>query len=293
MNAKAPSIRNAMTVDVEDYFQVSAFEKHIPKEKWASIEGRVERNVNCILDLFEQKAVQATFFMLGCVASRCPSMVRRITDGGHELASHGWEHIRVSTQNPGEFKDDIVRTRGFLEDISGQAVRGYRAASYSIGANNLWAWDILAEAGYQYSSSIVPIKHDLYGMPGAPRFAFRTANEKLLEIPITTIPILTRNINCGGGGWFRFFPYEFTHWALKRVNESDRQPCIFYTHPWEIDVEQPRISNLSVKTKFRHYVNLDKTLPRLNRLLDDFSWGRMDNIFLGKAGLEAPEPNFI
>ncbi len=293
MNARAPSIRNAMTVDVEDYFQVSAFEKYIPKEKWAGIEGRVERNVNCILDLFEQKAVQATFFMLGCVATRCPAMVRRITDSGHELASHGWEHIRVSTQNPGEFKDDIVRTRGFLEDISGQAVRGYRAASYSIGANNLWAWDILAEAGYQYSSSIVPIKHDLYGMPGAPRFAFRTANEQLLEIPITTIPVLTRNINCGGGGWFRFFPYEFTHWALKRVNESDKQPCIFYTHPWEIDVEQPRISNLSMKTKFRHYVNLDKTLPRLNRLLDDFSWGRMDNIFLGKTGLEAPEPNFI
>lgn len=279
----SPEILNAMTVDVEDYFQVSAFEKHIPKEDWAEIPCRVEANVDKILDLFDQKGIKATFFTLGWIAERYPAMVREIVNNGHELASHGWEHIRVTNQEIADFREDIIKTRAFLEDISGQPIRGYRAASYSIGANNLWALDALAEAGYEYSSSIVPINHDLYGMPEAPRFAFQAANGRLLEIPITTITMAKRNINCGGGGWFRLFPYGFTRWALNQVNSKEAQSCIFYFHPWEIDPQQPRQKGISAKTRFRHYLNLHKMYGRLERLLDDFQWGRMDEVFLKKS----------
>lgn len=281
MNASTAPIINAMTVDVEDYFQVSAFENNICRTTWQDFDFRVEDNVERILALFDQKSVKATFFTLGWVAERHPAMVRKIVDNGHELASHGWEHRRVTSQKPACFKDDVIKTRHVLEDISGHVVKGYRAASYSIGAENLWALDVLAEAGYEYSSSIVPIHHDHYGMPGAPRFAFRAASDRILEIPISTIPLMRRNINCGGGGWFRFFPYFFTRWALNQLNQRERQSCVFYFHPWEIDHEQPRIESLSRKTRFRHYINLHKTHPRLDRLLDDFSWGRMDDIFLG------------
>lgn len=276
-------ILNAMTVDVEDYFQVSAFEKHIPKEDWAGIPCRVEANVDKILDLFDQKDIKATFFTLGWIAERYPAMVREIVSNGHELASHGWEHIRVTNQEIADFKDDITKTRTLLEDISGQPIRGYRAASYSIGAKNLWALDVLAEAGYEYSSSIVPISHDLYGMPEAPRFAFQAANGRLLEIPITTITMAKRNINCGGGGWFRLFPYSFTRWALNNVNNKEEQSCIFYFHPWEIDPQQPRQKGIGAKTRFRHYLNLHKMYGRLERLLDDFRWGRIDEVFLKKS----------
>jgi len=276
----AESVVNAMTVDVEDYFQVSAFERHVDKETWDSIPTRIEANVDRILQLFDSRQVKATFFTLGWVAERHPEMTRRIVTEGHELASHGWEHIRVTRQNPEQFRADVVKTKLVLEDIGGQAVNGYRAASYSIGASNLWALDELAEAGYLYSSSIVPIIHDLYGMPEAPRFAFSAAKDRLLEVPITTIQLAGRNINCGGGGWFRLFPYAFSRWALKRVNQGEQQPGIFYFHPWEIDPGQPRPDGLSVKTRFRHYLNLDRTYDRLERLLDDFRWGRMDDIFL-------------
>ena len=275
-------VSNAMSVDVEDYFQVSAFEKHVDKQDWESIPCRVEANVDRILALFDSKGVKATFFTLGWVAERYPEMTRRIVAHGHELASHGWEHIRVTNQDPEAFREDVSRTRTLLEDISGKPIRGYRAASYSIGSDNLWAWDILAEAGYQYSSSIVPIRHDLYGMPEASRFPFRVAGDQLLEIPVSTIPIRGKNFNCGGGGWFRLFPYGFSRWALRQVNQKEDQPGIFYFHPWEIDPEQPRLEGLSAKTRFRHYLNLGKMQARLERLMDDFRWDRMDRVFLEK-----------
>lgn len=276
----APAAVNAMTVDVEDYFQVSAFESHVDKKKWNNIPRRVEQNVDRILQLFDSHNVKATFFTLGWVAERHPEMVKRIVQQGHELASHGWEHIRVTEQTPAAFREDITRTKHVLEEISGQEIKGYRAASYSINASNLWAQDELADAGYRYSSSIVPIKHDLYGMPGAPRFAFDAADGRLLEIPVSTVPLLGRNINCGGGGWFRLFPYAFSRWALQRVNQRDGQSANFYFHPWEIDPDQPRQLNLGWKTRFRHYINLNRMYGRMDRLLVDFKWDRMDSIFL-------------
>lgn len=274
------AIRNAMTVDVEDYFQVSAFEGNVDKAQWNDIPRRVENNTLQILDLFSRNQVSATFFILGWVAERHPDLVKKIVEGGHEVASHGWEHIRVNTQSPGEFRADIERTRKLLQDLSGQPVPGYRAASYSIGAGEEWAWQQLAEVGYQYSSSIVPIRHDLYGIPDAPRFSFETRYDGLIEIPITTVPVAGKNINCGGGGWFRLFPYAFSRWALSHVNDTDKEAAIFYFHPWEIDPEQPRPEGLGMKTRFRHYLNLDRTFDRLTRLLADFHWGRMDEIFL-------------
>ncbi len=275
---------NAMTVDVEDYFQVSAFESHVDKNKWDEFPRRVEANVDRILELFDSKGVRATFFTLGWVAQRHPEMVSRIVEQGHELASHGWEHIRVTTQTPIEFREDIIRTKQLLEDISGGEVKGYRAASYSINASNLWALDELADAGYRYSSSIVPIRHDNYGMPEAPRFAFDAARGRLLEVPVTTLPVMGRNINCGGGGWFRLFPYFFSRWALSQVNTVEGQPGIFYFHPWEIDPDQPRQTGLDIKTRFRHYLNLNRMKGRLEQLLDDFSWDRMDTVFLHESG---------
>jgi polysaccharide deacetylase family protein (PEP-CTERM system associated) len=274
------SVVNAMTVDVEDYFQVSAFEPHVDKAQWQTLPCRAEKNTERILALFEAHKVRATFFTLGWVAQRYPDLVRKIVDNGHELASHGWEHTRVSAQTPRQFREDVTRTRKLLEDTSGKVVKGYRAASYSIGPRETWAWNELAEAGYRYSSSIVPIRHDHYGIPGAPRFSFQAVDGKLLEVPITTVPVAGRNFNCGGGGWFRLFPYAFSRWALKRVNINERQAGIFYFHPWEIDPEQPRPDGLVMKTRFRHYLNLHRTYPRLERLLKDFRWGRMDDIFL-------------
>ena len=277
-------LTNAMTVDVEDYFQVSAVESHVDKTKSADYECRVEANTDRILELFEARGVQATFFTLGWVAERYPDMMRRIVAGGHEVASHGWEHIRVNTQRPDDFFTDIDRTRKLLQDLTGQPVIGYRAASYSIGASEAWAWERLAEAGYQYSSSIVPIHHDLYGIPDAPRFAFTPESADILEIPITTVPVAGRNLNCGGGGWFRLFPYTFSRWALNRVNSVDAQPGIFYFHPWEIDPDQPRPGGLGLKTRFRHYLNLDRTYGRLEQLLGEFRWGRMDKVFMPHGG---------
>ncbi|QIB67532.1 DUF3473 domain-containing protein [Kineobactrum salinum] len=274
-----PEQVNAMTVDVEDYFQVSAFERHIQRSAWDSTPMRVEANVDRILALFEQNGVRATFFTLGWVAERHPAMVRRIVAAGHELASHGWEHIRVTTQQPEAFREDVSRTKSVLEDIGGVAVSGYRAASYSIGAGNLWALDVLADAGYVYSSSIAPIRHDLYGMPEAPRFAFAAAGGRLTEIPVTTLTLAGRNINCGGGGWFRLFPYGFSRWALRRINRTEGESGLFYFHPWEIDPQQPRPEGLPARTRFRHYLNLGRMEQRLQRLLGDFRWDRMDCVF--------------
>jgi len=274
---------NAMTVDVEDYFQVSAFEPHIAKADWERLPCRVERNLNRILDLFAEHGVRGTFFTLGWVAERYPQLVRRLVDEGHELASHGWAHVRVTQQEPEDFRADVSRTKALLEDLAGAPVRGYRAASYSIGAGNLWALKVLEEQGHAYSSSIYPIRHDLYGMPQAPRFAFRPhQGSEFLEIPVTTVQLGEAKLPCGGGGYFRLFPYVLSRWALQRVNHRDGQPGIFYFHPWEIDPEQPRQRGIGVKTRFRHYLNLHRTEARLGRLLKDFRWGRMDEVFLGQ-----------
>jgi len=273
------SIRNALTIDVEDYFQVSAFAPHIPRSEWESRECRVERNVERILAMLEARDVRATFFTLGWVAERYPALVRRIVAAGHELASHGYAHERATDLDDAAFAADIGRAKGVLEDIGGVAVHGYRAPSFSIGAGNLWAFDSLARAGYRYSSSIYPIRHDHYGMPDAPRFAHRRANG-LLEIPVTTLRVFKRNLPSSGGGYFRLLPYSLSRWMLRRVNTADGQPAIFYFHPWEIDGGQPRIAGLGLKTRFRHYVNIDRMEGHLQSLLADFRWDRMDRIFL-------------
>ncbi|WOJ95060.1 DUF3473 domain-containing protein [Congregibacter variabilis] len=278
---------NAMTVDVEDYFQVSAMEGAVSRSSWDTTPLRVEHNVARILELFAKHDIKATFFTLGWIAERCPDMVRSIVASGHELASHGWEHQRVTQQTPQEFRTDVQRTKGFLEDLTGVAVNGYRAPSYSIGAKNLWALDVLADSGYRYSSSIAPIHHDLYGMPDAPRFRFVASEGRLVEVPITTIRLAGRNINCGGGGWFRLFPYAFSRWALGQINERERQSGLFYFHPWEIDPDQPRPDGLPLKSRFRHYLNLGRMETRLIALLEDFRWGRMDETFFSAQERES------
>jgi polysaccharide deacetylase family protein (PEP-CTERM system associated) len=276
-------IRNAMTIDVEDYFQVSAFANTISRESWPSRECRVEANMDLILGILAEQDVKATFFTLGWLAERYPAMVRQIVDGGHELASHGYGHLRASDQSPAEFMEDVGRSKKLLEDIGGQFVSGYRAPSFSIGPKNMWALDTLQEAGYRYSSSIYPIAHDHYGMPDAPRFAFYPNGEGgLLEVPITTVRLRGKNLPAGGGGYFRFFPYAVSRWFINRVNQQDRQSGIFYFHPWELDPGQPRQEGVGMKTRFRHYVNLGRMESRIRALSRDFHWDRMDRIFLGK-----------
>ena len=273
-----PPIINALTVDVEDYFQVSALAPFIPRARWDSIDCRVERNVDRILSRFDEHGAKATFFTLGWIAQRYPSLVRRIVDSGHELASHGYGHLRASEQSRVDFEQDVGSAKKILEDIAGTAVRGYRAPSFSIGKGNLWAFDALRSAGYVYSSSVYPVAHDHYGMPDAPRFPYAPL-DSLTEIPITTVRALGRNLPAGGGGYFRFAPYAVSRWAIRRFNRTERRPAIFYMHPWEIDPEQPRIAGLGAKTRFRHYVNLHRTEARLCRLLHDFRWGRVDTVF--------------
>ena len=273
-----------MTIDVEDYFQVSAFAPHIARDSWDHQECRIERNMDRILTMLEEHGAHATFFTLGWVAERYPALVRRIVAGGHELASHGYAHLRASDQTPTEFRDDVSRAKKLLEDIGGVEIKGYRAPSFSIGTQNLWALDTLLDTGYQYSSSIYPIAHDHYGMPDAPRFAFRAGKDKrLLEVPVTTINFMKRNFPASGGGYFRLLPYGFSRWSLRRVNEKDGQSCVFYFHPWEIDPDQPRPSGINLKTRFRHDVNLSRTEGRIRALLKDFLWDRMDRIFLDGA----------
>ncbi|MBS0402166.1 MAG: DUF3473 domain-containing protein [Proteobacteria bacterium] len=275
-------ITNALTIDVEDYFQVSAFAPYIARENWDARECRVERNVDRILGLLTDRRIQATFFTLGWVAQRYPELVRRIVDAGHELASHGYGHERVSDLSEAEFFQDIHRAKALLEDIGGVKVQGYRAPSFSIGATNLWALDTLQRAGYSYSSSIYPVRHDHYGMPDAPRFAHQI-RDGLLEVPPTTMRVFNRNLPSSGGGYFRLLPYCLSRWMLRRVNEQDASPAVFYFHPWEIDVDQPRVHGIGLKTRFRHYVNIGRMERRLGRLLQDFRWGRMDHIFLPQS----------
>jgi polysaccharide deacetylase family protein (PEP-CTERM system associated) len=269
---------NALTIDVEDYFQVSALAPHIARATWDSIPCRVERNLDRLLDLLEQKKSRATFFTLGWIAERYPQLIRRFVAGGHEVASHGYGHLRANEQSRDEFREDIHRAKVILEDLGGVAVHGYRAPSFSIDERNQWAFDVLVDAGYRYSSSVYPVHHDHYGMPNAPRFPYQV-RAGFIEVPVTTTQLLGRNLPAGGGGYFRLAPYGVSRWAIERVNRVDGQPAIFYMHPWEIDPEQPRVPGVSFKTRFRHYVNLARTEGRLARLLTDFRWDTVPRAF--------------
>ncbi len=276
---RADATVNALTIDVEDYFQVSAFAPYIKRDTWDRIPCRAEANVSRILDMLAARNAKATFFTLGWIAERHPLIVRAIVAGGHELASHGYGHLRASEQTPLEFTSDIVRAKKLLEDIGGVEVKGYRAPSFSINQKNLWALDCIRDAGYRYSSSIYPVKHDHYGMPDAPRFAYASLPD-LVEVPVTTVDLFNRHWPAGGGGYFRLLPYSLSRWLLKRVNRVDGEPCMFYFHPWEIDPEQPRVAGIDARTRFRHYLNLDRMQSRLDQLLDDFRWDRVDRVFL-------------
>ncbi len=272
-------MRNAMTVDVEDYFQVQAFAHCIDRSTWDNIPSRVETNVDHILGQFERAGVKGTFFTLGWIAERHPAMVRRIVAAGHELASHGWDHTRADAQDPPTFLADITRTRALLEDIGGVPVIGYRAATFSIGARNLWAFKMLQQAGYRYSSSINPIRHDLYGMPDAPRTPFHPEGLAIWEIPMTTVQAFGRNWPCSGGGYFRLLPSVLYRKGLGHLNRAERMSGIFYFHPWEIDPGQPRVAGCGWKSRLRHYTNLSRMAGDLDRILRDFPWGRMDDVY--------------
>lgn len=271
-------IVNGLSVDVEDWFQVGAFENTISRADWDGLELRVGDNVARILDLFDEAGVKATFFTLGWVAERNRAAMQSIVNRGHELASHGYDHTRVFTLTRNQFSADIAKARAILEDASGKAVTGYRAPSFSIDARNPWAHQVLAEHGYAYSSSVAPVVHDHYGWREAPRFAFDPVpGSDLVEIPVTTALLGKRRLAAGGGGFFRVLPYSFTRWAIRQVN-SDHRPAVFYFHPWEVDPDQPRVSNASVRSRLRHYTNLSRMAGKLSDLLGDFAWGRMDEL---------------
>lgn len=272
-------IENMMTIDVEDYYHVSAFEGVVEKKDWSSLESRVDVSTRKVLSIFDQHDVKATFFILGWVAEKYPELVRVIADKGHEVASHGMHHQRVTALDRGGFTTDLRDSKKLLEDITGQAVIGYRAPSFSFNKNNHWVYEVLAETGYAYSSSVYPVKHDHYGIPDAPRFPYKETHG-VMEFPMSTLPLGSRikpikNFPISGGGFFRLYPYGLTRWAIQQFNQRDQQPYIFYLHPWEVDPQQPRIPGLSKKSKFRHYLNLEKTEARLTQLAKDFQWNTM------------------
>ncbi len=276
------AIVNALSIDVEDYFQVSAFAGRIRECDWDRLPCRVERNVERILAMLASADAKATFFTLGWIGERYPALVRRIVEAGHELASHGFAHGRASEQQPGAFLADIRLAKAVLEDVAGCDVSGYRAPSFSVGPANAWAFQCIADAGYRYSSSLYPIRHDHYGAPDAPRFAHEVA-PGLLEVPVATVRLFDANWPAGGGGYFRLLPYRLSRWSLRRINGVDGKPAMFYFHPWEIDPEQPRVDGIGMKTRFRHYVNLGRMESRLTRLLADFRWDRADRVFLNEV----------
>jgi polysaccharide deacetylase family protein (PEP-CTERM system associated) len=268
---------SALTVDVEDYFQVEAFRDVIDRRNWDSIPARVEKNTQRLLDLFSKAGVSGTFFILGWVAERFPQIVHCIHEAGHEVASHGYAHQLAHLQTPDVFRDDVRRAKGMLEDIVGVRVRGYRAPTFSVRRENWWAYDVLAEEGYDYSSSLYPVSHDLYGMPEAPTVPFRPTASGLLEIPLSTMKMFNRNIPCSGGGYFRLLPYAVSRWCINRVVHSEAA-YIFYCHPWEFDVDQPRIE-AGAKSRFRHYTNINRMQHRMVHMLEEFRWDRMDRVF--------------
>jgi polysaccharide deacetylase family protein (PEP-CTERM system associated) len=280
---RATDLPNALTCDVEDWFQVSAFEHLVTKESWGERECRIPRNVDRVLALYDQAGVRGTFFTLGWVATHHPEVVRRIAAAGHEVASHGMQHRRVWDQSPEEFRTDITRAKALLEDVSGQEVCGYRAASWSLNEQTPWAHVIMAEAGYKYSSSVYPIAHDHYGLPDAPTRPFYVRSTGMLEIPASTARFFGRNIPASGGGYFRLLPFAVSRHLMKHIRRVQDVPVVFYFHPGELDPGQPRISGIHVKTRFRHYLNLERFENRLIRLLRELPWGRMDEIYLGES----------
>lgn len=285
---RSPMLINGLSVDVEDWFQVGAFENVIDRESWETLSDRVERNCDTILQMFADADVKATFFTLGWVAQRHPLLMRRIVSQGHELASHGWDHARVFRFGPEDFARDIDRSRKAIEDAGGIAVRGYRAPSFSFDRRTAWAYSVLAEQGFTYSSSVAPITHDHYGWREAPRFAFKPLEDAdLVEIPVTTATFGGRRLASGGGGFFRVLPYAFSRWAINQVNLRDGRSAIFYFHPWEIDPGQPRVARAPLKSKLRHYTNLHRMADKLRRLIGDFHWGRMDAIAVKEAASAA------
>ena len=285
---------NGLSVDVEAWFQVGAFEDVIERDQWGALEDRVDRNVNEILDLFDEVGASATFFTLGWVAQRHAALLREIVARGHEVASHGWDHMRVFRMTRAQFADDIARARKAIEDASGHPVTGYRAPSFSIDQRTPWAFQELAEQGYHYSSSVAPIAHDHYGWAAAPRFAFKPLPwAPLVEIPVTTAEFAGRRIGAGGGGFFRVLPYAFSRWAIRQVNRREGRPAVFYFHPWEIDPGQPRVAGAPLRSRLRHYTNLDRMAPKLRQLIRDFAWGRMDILAHREAArLEREESAF-
>ncbi len=281
---------NALSVDVEDWFQVGAFESVFSKDDWQGQAQRVERNTDAVLALFEKAGVKGTFFTLGWVAERYPALIRRIVAQGHEVASHGYDHKRVFLMDADEFAADLARARGLIEDAAGQAVTGYRAPSFSIDARTPWAHRVLAEAGYRYSSSVAPVRHDHYGWPESPRFAWKPLPDSdLVELPVTTARLGSRVVAAGGGGFFRLLPYRFSHWAITQVN-GDGRPAIIYFHPWEIDPDQPRVAHAPLKSKLRHYSKLSAMAGKLERLMGDFRWTRIDALVEAQAQNLMPFP---
>jgi len=284
------AIVNGLSVDVEDWFQVGAFESVIERDDWNSLADRVERNVHAILDMFDEAQVKATFFALGWVAQRHGGLMHEIVLRGHELASHGWDHGRVFRMERKAFAEDIARARKVLEDAAGVRVVGYRAPSFSIDRRTPWAFMELAEQGYAYSSSVAPIGHDHYGWPDAPRFAFRPLPwSELVELPVTTAMFAGKRLAAGGGGFFRVIPYAFTRWAIRQVNGREGRPAIFYFHPWEIDPGQPRVAGAPLKSRLRHYASLEKMAGKLRQLVHEFAWGRMDLLAHREAARLASE----
>lgn len=278
------NVINALSIDIEEWFQVGAFETTILRANWSSLESRVDFNTRAAMDLFARRNAKATFFILGWVAERNPALIRDIAAAGHEIASHGYDHARVFTLSPEQFRADLRKTRVLLEQAGAVPVRGYRAPSFSIDARTPWAHAVLAEEGYSYSSSVAPVRHDHYGWPDAPRFAYRPlADSPLVELPVTTARAFGRTISAGGGGFFRLMPYGFTRWAVGQVNRQDNRPAIFYFHPWEIDPDQPRVATAPLKSRLRHYTNLATTATKLDRLLGAFQWARMDEILPSQA----------
>ena len=271
------TVVNGLSVDVEDWFQVGAFEDVIERNEWSLLADRVDRNVREILDLFDEVEAKATFFTLGWVAQRHGALLREVVARGHEVASHGWDHRRVFKMDRASFAEDIARARAAIEDASGARVIGYRAPSFSIDGRTPWAFMELAEQGYAYSSSVAPVQHDHYGWPDAPRFAFKPLPwAPLVEIPVTTALFAGKRLAAGGGGFFRVLPYAFSRWAIRQVNRRERRPAVFYFHPWEIDPGQPRVAGAPLKSRLRHYTNLELMAPKLRQLIREFAWGRMD-----------------
>lgn len=282
---------NALTVDVEDYFHVSAFAQTIDRAKWDGYVCRVENNTQRLLELFARHGdIKATFFVLGWVAERFPRLVSEIASHGHEVACHGYSHQLVYSQTPEEFRQETRRAKEVLEDILQRPVQGYRAASYSITRSSMWALDILADLGFRYDSSIFPVYHDRYGIPDAPRtpHVMSTPNgSRLVEFPLSTLRVRSYSLPISGGGYFRLFPYWFTRRALKRINQSEQIPFIFYLHPWEIDPDQPRVA-ASLLSRFRHYQGLRGCQARLETLLGDFQFGTVEQVLGEMRLLAAP-----